>query len=550
MVALLAGVSSISLSVQAQEVGTELAPNQLIAFDGKEYSGAAKVFSLAEGQLYSFVPSLGDLAGRISSFKLGSQVGAILFEEPLFQTTDKSCAPLLGTREEPHLLWQGATADLLPLKRTGDTALAMPAPKDDTYSSMIVYRRDVGPPPGVLMLQRLNTYSRGCGNVLDQLNYRRAFVPAWDGGKTGYCQNLVGPETYAGARGTYRFDNSDQLVFMHPETYDKAYQTVKHNVRATLYDFPDCQGNHVTFPFKAKSIHKFNLADYGYKGRARSVKVEYVSGPASSMSSLAVASAIPTTAVVKPVVAAQPSTPVVAVQPTTPIASGVKSEPLVKAVPSVQSQQAAVSPQIQAEASVPQALKAPTVEQLPASQVQVPNQQAPIYSGADADLAAAGITPAGDDALIPQPSATPEGELQRQVITSESENPLFTPSYQLFEAQPETNVASQSLGTTSVTSQGSLPTETAEQIASRPAGGTTFEYPVYDAYRLNYCLTPGTNCGEPAAREWCTKKGFGKALAWVRDDNIGSVFPTINMGSKEVCSSYRCDGFKELTCGN
>ncbi len=524
MVALLAGVSSISLSVQAQEVGAEVAPNQLIAFDGKEYSGAAKVFSLAEGQLYSFVPSLGDLAGRISSFKLGSQVGAILFEEPLFQTTDKSCAPLLGTREEPHMLWQGATADLLPLKRTGDTALSLPAPKDDTYSSMIVYRRDVGPPPGVLMLQRLNTYSRGCGNVLDQLNYRRAFVPAWDGGKTGYCQNLVGPETYGGARGTYRFDNSDQLIFMHPEAYDKAYQTVKHDVRATLYDFPDCQGNHVTFPFKAKSIHKFNLADYGYKGRARSVMVEYVSGPASSIAGLAVASATPTTAIVKPVVSAQPSTPVVVEAPAAAI---VKPAPLVGAAPSVQSQQAVLSPQ-----------------------VQVPAQQAPLYSGADADLAAAGITPAGDDALIPKPSPTPEGELQRQVITSESENPLFTPSYQLFEAQPETTVASQSLGTPSVTGQGSLPTETAEQVASRPAGGSTFEYPVYDAYRLNYCLTPGTNCGEPAAREWCTKKGFTKALAWVRDDNIGSLFPTINMGSKQICSSYRCDGFKELTCGN
>ncbi|MFD2206810.1 hypothetical protein [Kiloniella antarctica] len=554
MVAFLAGVSSMSLSVQAQDVGTEVAPNQLIAFDGKEYSGAAKVFSLAEGQLYSFVPSLGDLAGRISSFKLGSQVGAILFDEPLFQTTDKSCTPLLGTREEPHLLWQGATVDLLPTKRADDTALAFAAPKDDTYSSMIVYRRDVGPPPGVLMLQRLNTYSRGCANVLDQLNYRRAFVPAWEGGKTGYCQNLVGPETYESARGTYRFDNSDQLVFMHPEAYDKAYQTVKHNVRATLYDFPDCQGNHVTFPFKAKSIHKFNLADYGYKGRARSVKVEYVSGPAASVGGLAVASALPTTAIVKPVVSAQPSVPAVVETPPTPI---VKPAPLVKTVPATQSLQAAPTTETAPVASL-QSPSQSSVGQTSPSQVsagQVPSRQVPVYSGADADLAAAGITPAGDDSLVPKPSVAPEGEVQRQVITSESQNPLFTPSYQLFEGQAEENVTTQSLGASSGSSSnenslGSLPTEAAAQVASRPAGGTTFEYPVYDAYRLNYCLTPGTNCGEPAAREWCTKKGFSKALAWVRDDNIGSLYPTMNMGSKQVCSSYRCDGFKELTCGN
>ena len=479
MVAFLAGVSSMSLSVQAQDVGTEAAPNQLIAFDGKEYSGAAKVFSLAEGQLYSFVPSLGDLAGRVSSFKLGSQVGAILFEEPLFQTTDKSCAPLLGTKEEPHLLWQGTTADLLPLKRTGDTALAFPAPKDDTYSSMIVYRRDVGPPPGVLMLQRLNTYSRGCANVLDQLNYRRAFVPAWEGGKTGYCQNLVGPETYESARGTYRFDNSDQLVIMHPETYDRAYQTVKHNVRATLYDFPDCQGNHVTFPFKAKSIHKFNLADYGYKGRARSVKVEYVSGPAASIAGLAVASATPATAIVKPVVSAQSSTPAVGEAPSAPVA---KSAPLVKAVPTVQSQQATLSPKVQPEPAPVATLQAP-VQSAPSqpSLGQVSPKQAPVYSSADADLAAAGITPAGDDSLVPKPSVAPEGAVQRQVITSESQNPLFTPSYQLFEGQAEENVSTQSLGASNANSQGRLPTEAAAQVASRPAGGTTFEYPVYDA---------------------------------------------------------------------
>ncbi len=563
MVALMAGVSSISTNVQAQEAEGELAPNQLIAYDGKEYSGAAKVFNLSEGQLYSFVPSLGDLSGRISSFKLGSQVGAILFEEPLFQTTDKSCAPLLGSHEEPHLLWQGATADLLPQKRTGDAALSFPAPKDDTYSSMIIYRRDVGPPPGVLMLQRLNSYSRGCGNVLDQLNYRRAFVPAWDSGKTGYCQNLVGPETYAGARGTYRFDNSDQLIFMHPEAFDPAYQTVKHDVRATLYDFPDCQGNHVTFPFKAKSIHKFNLADYGYKGRARSLKVEYVSGPAASISALAVASTAPATTNVKPVVATQPSVPAA----PTPTALVNEATPALETVPAPQ---AVVTPQAPNEPLVKQNIQAPTAEPVPASQPQVqasltptvnqtpvatiiqpqvPANPTPVYNSADADLVAAGITPAGDDALIPRPSQAPEDELQRHVITSESENPLFTPSYQLFEAQPDTAVATQSLGTPSVTSQGSLPTEATEQVASRPAGGSTFEYPVYDAYRLNYCLTPGTNCGEPAAREWCKKKGFETALAWVRDDNIGSLYPTINMGSKQVCSSYRCDGFKELTCG-
>ncbi|WP_421782375.1 hypothetical protein [Kiloniella litopenaei] len=557
MVAIVAGFSSLAGKVHAQDLVGEPAPNQLIAFDGQDYAGAAKVFELSADQLYSFVPSLGDLSGRVSSVKLGSQVGAMFFEGPLFQTTDKSCSPLLGSKEEPHLLWQGASADLVPLKRVNDTPVSMAAPQDDTYSSMILYRRDMGPPPGVLMLQRLNTYSRGCANVLEQLNYRRAFIPAWDKGRTGYCQNLVGPTTYAGERGTFRFNDSDQLIFMHPDGMDGAYQSVRHRVRATLYDFPDCQGNHVTFPFKAESIRKFNLADYGYKGRARSVKVEYVSGPAASISGLAVASSTPKTVVAKVSAGQNVVSPSVSAQ--SPVAT-TEATAVQKSVSVQPSSVAVQNPAPEAAASVaePQTFVAPEPQTFtaPAPQTFTAPEpgttfQAPAYSPADSDLVAAGITPAGDDALIPQPTQATEGELQRQTITSQPENSLFTPSYQLFEAQPAENVESQPLGSTTSAEQGSLPTETAQRFVSpTPVGGTRYEFPVFDAYRLNYCLTPGTNCGEPAAIEWCKKKGHGTAVAWVRDDNIGSLFPTINMGSKEICSSYRCDGFKELTCGN
>jgi len=565
IVAVVAGFSSVAGKVHAQNLAGEPAPNQLIAFDGSEYLGAAKVFELSADQLYSFVPSLGDLSGRISSLKLGSQVGAMFFAEPLFQTTDKSCAPLLGSKEEPHLLWQGPSTDLVPLKRINDAPISMPAPQDNIYSSMIIYRRDMGPPPGVLMLQRLNTYSRGCANVLEQLNYRRAFIPAWDNGRTGYCQNLVGPTTYAGERGTFRFNDSDQMVFMHPDGMDQAYQSVRHRVRATLYDFPDCQGNHTTFPFKAESIRKFNLADYGYKGRARSVKVEYVSGPASALSGVAVASASPETVAAKAPEASAPAKTAVpqtaAVQPkTVPQApqTFVAPEPAVTQEAPVINKSVEAPQSATVQKPVSQAPVAPAQTQTfvaPETQVftaPAPAEtfQAPAYSSADSDLLAAGITPAGDDALIPQPTQVTEGELERQAITSQSENPLFTPSYQLFEAQPAENVDSQPLSSGSSVEKGNLPTETAERFVSPSTGGTTYEFPVFDAYRLNYCLTPGTNCGEPAAREWCKKKGHETAVAWVRDNNIGSLFPTINMGSKEICSNYRCDGFKELTCSN
>ncbi|WP_157231085.1 hypothetical protein [Kiloniella laminariae] len=563
VVAFVSGVGSLSGQTLAQQAIQDPAANQVLAFDGADYSGAGKLFNLPDGQLYSFIPSLEDFSGKISSIKLGEQVGVILFREELFQTTDNSCAPIIGTHEEPHLLWKGATADLLPPRPSSNIPLALPAPQDNAYASMIIYRRDVGPPPGVLMLQRLNSYSRGCGNVLDQLNYRRVFIPAWDNGKTGYCQNLVGPASYAGARGTFRFNDSDQLVFMHPESMDQAYQTVKHRVRSTLYDFPDCQGNHVTFPFKAESIHKFNLADYGYKGRARSIKVEYVSGPAAGISSLAVAAAPVATQAVAPSAqqAAAPSvSPSASAAVQNPALPKAAVQPQPTAVPAAPASVAVPQPAVSSPAP---AAAAPTAQTtLPVAQPSVaatpvaPSPATPAaYPDASGDLAAAGITAARDDALVPVPTTAPEaGVPQRQTIVTEPENSLFTPSYQLFEGQPNTPVASEPLGTAGTpagtSGQGSLPTEAAEQVAIRPAGGTPFEFPVFDAYRLNYCLTPGTNCGEAAATEWCSKKGFTKALAWVRDNNIGSLYPTMNMGSKTICSNYNCDGFKELTCGN
>ncbi|MCZ4282378.1 hypothetical protein O4H49_16445 [Kiloniella laminariae] len=549
VVAFVSGVGSLSGQALAQQAIQDPAANQVLAFDGADYSGAGKLFNLPDGQLYSFIPSLEDFSGKISSIKLGDQVGVILFREELFQTTDNSCAPIIGTREEPHLLWKGATADLLPPRPSSNIPLAMPVPQDNAYASMIIYRRDVGPPPGVLMLQRLNSYSRGCGNVLDQLNYRRVFIPAWDNGKTGYCQNLVGPTSYAGARSTFRFNDSDQLIFMHPESMDQGYRTVKHRVRSTLYDFPDCQGNHVTFPFKAESIHKFNLADYGYKGRARSVKVEYVSGPAAGISSLAVAAAPVTTQTVAPSVPqAVPSASASVKNPAVPQAAVQSQQAAVPAPSSAVVPQPATRSLAPATAPTTQTVTPVTTPSAAATPIAPPPAAYPDASG---DLAAAGITAARDDALVPVPTIAPEaGVPQRQTIATEPENSLFTPSYQLFEGQPNTPVASEPLGTSGSSGQGTLPTEAAEQVAIRPAGGTPFEFPVFDAYRLNYCLTPGTNCGEAAATEWCSKKGFTKALAWVRDNNIGSLYPTMNMGSKTICSSYNCDGFKELTCGN
>jgi len=83
-----------------------------------------------------------------------------------------------------------------------------------------------------------------------------------------------------------------------------------------------------------------------------------------------------------------------------------------------------------------------------------------------------------------------------------------------------------------------------------PPGGAseTFEYPVHQVYRLNYCLFSGSQCGEPAAVAWCKTRGFSRATAWKIDENIGGIFPTVVLAEKRVCAKSGCDGFREITC--
>jgi hypothetical protein len=78
----------------------------------------------------------------------------------------------------------------------------------------------------------------------------------------------------------------------------------------------------------------------------------------------------------------------------------------------------------------------------------------------------------------------------------------------------------------------------------------TFAYPVHEIYRLNYCLNSGKDCGEPAAQAWCKTQGFSRAGAWEIDENIGSLFPTVEIGQNRICAQFVCDGFQVITCAN
>ncbi len=81
-------------------------------------------------------------------------------------------------------------------------------------------------------------------------------------------------------------------------------------------------------------------------------------------------------------------------------------------------------------------------------------------------------------------------------------------------------------------------------------GSQTFQYPVHDIYRLNYCLNWDKDCGEPAAQAWCATQGFRRASGFEIDENIGALFPTVVLGESRVCAKFVCDGFQEITCAN
>jgi hypothetical protein len=69
-----------------------------------------------------------------------------------------------------------------------------------------------------------------------------------------------------------------------------------------------------------------------------------------------------------------------------------------------------------------------------------------------------------------------------------------------------------------------------------------------DNYRLDWCLNWGTQCGQPAADNYCHRHRWTGALDFAADPNIGTSEPTITSGSYKVCDQSSCTGFAYITC--
>lgn len=67
----------------------------------------------------------------------------------------------------------------------------------------------------------------------------------------------------------------------------------------------------------------------------------------------------------------------------------------------------------------------------------------------------------------------------------------------------------------------------------------------YDDLRLDWCLTWATDCGRPAALEFCNRRRFREVV----DFQPERVEQTIVVGSDRVCQrGQHCTGFAYITC--
>jgi hypothetical protein len=76
-----------------------------------------------------------------------------------------------------------------------------------------------------------------------------------------------------------------------------------------------------------------------------------------------------------------------------------------------------------------------------------------------------------------------------------------------------------------------------------------FRSPSFEGYRLDYCKSSGSECGERVATEWCVTQGYEYASDWGLERGIGGLQPTISVDNSRVCQGDQCDGFTAITCG-
>lgn len=535
MAAALLGGSAFGADSPAAE---NVSAREVVGYAKADRTGAKRSWMLPPDAPFLLVPEVGPELDAVATVESGGEVGVALFQQPYFQSKDQGCTPDLGTDARPDLKWLGATSRFVP-GVPGQIAnqAQRPDPTAGGYTSLIIYDRDLGPPPGALLLDRRRTLGTACPNAIHKIFYNRLFVPIAPAPESIRCFDLAGLQPGAeGKEILMSFKASDRLALLTPADLDDGYAGQPHRFTVTLFDDIGCSGTPLGLKSGATISGVFRLDDYGFRDKARSLRIAYEGGVLSPY--LAAPPPAPEIAAPQPqakdeALAALESatTQPTAMEPAA--AEPIRAEPETASAPVPLPVDSAVEPAV-AEAAV--TAVATTATAVTPAPTQPTAGETPVDT-AQADQAAANLPaneppessqsqasqPASDETMTDQTAAVipPTAAGSAQGGAGADSAPLDLPKLQP-NLEPETRVAA--------------------------AASQTFAYPVQDIYRLNFCLNWERDCGAPAADAWCRAQGFAKAADFAVDENIGSVFPTIVLGEKRICARFVCDGFAEITC--
>ncbi len=544
------------------------APGQIIGYANADRSGPSQVWALPPDKPYLYIPTIpAALNGKIATVETGPEVGVALFKGPYFTSSDQGCQPALGTPQQPRLAWLGATARFAPTP-VGQSDMPPPDAAKDGYGSLIVYRTDLGPPPGALFLSRRITLGLQCANPVHKTVYNRIFVPVAEAPETERCFDLVG--NYPGTHKPFQLDfvKSDRLVLMMPGDLSERYTRIRHDYTVTLYDGLSCTGRSATLDSRARLGRDVRLAQMEFRDRTRSIRVSYDYGNADAFLVRREAPApAPETAMKAPDTGPSQEGQALAAQPIEDPAVGrtaPSSEPMAAPEPILAlAESLANAPPVQMTGSDIAAQAAP--ETLSVAPVEPPAQAAPMPPPSPAPPGAAATAPAQSaevPASAPKPSAAPSVPTRQALAKPVVQAPAMAQPAAEAPAKTASTVPVGEPVTDTTAPQPPAATPTARtipklsprmapqgaQTAALPTLPKTFAFPVHDLYRLNHCLYWQRDCGQPAATAWCRARGYSEALDWTVDENIGANFPTVILGNREVCAQADCDGFKEITC--
>ena len=165
------------------------------------------------------VPELGpDLARRVGSLQMSGKLGVLFFPEPFFASRDARCGLKVGEESDETAWWRGRTAEAL-LGEGLD--LERPVMRTREIASLLLFRRDQGPPPAALLLSRRSYFNTDCGDSLNSSYYNRIVLPAPEAPGASYCRNLSALKESPAASGKPpSFRRADELLFLRPHHLD------------------------------------------------------------------------------------------------------------------------------------------------------------------------------------------------------------------------------------------------------------------------------------------------------------------------------------------